>query len=247
MAPTEPETTWLHRLERYEAGGWQRLISRQLPLGPQDKVTPEIRAMVRGLVRANPVYRSPGVRDELAAMGHELSESTVRKVMAEEGVSRPVGRPAGQVRGERLELAGAELLEALDLELGATESLTGALQRVLEALPEPETPAEDTAHRDERGRLTAEYNQPGPRTEPELGAKFDTVARRRIGKDLAGMRAAPLGRSGSLQRACVEHGRRRPDRRSASRAGPGGPVCGRRCAGDCSHAIAAQPAPRASP
>ncbi len=191
-APDDPETTWVARLKRYQAGGRDGLIKRNIPVRAQVKVTPEVVGLVRGLLQADPTMRSPAVGPELEALtGTSFGEASVRRAMRLAGVAQPKGRPAQQEIVEAHPLAGAELLRAVDLELGATEQMAAALHASLEQLPAPRGPVrDDSENRDELGRFLRSYNEPEERTEPELGEKFDSVELRRGGKDLRAMQVA---------------------------------------------------------
>ena len=195
--PDEPETTWVARLKRYERGGAEALIDHRVPPDPDGhrKLTPELVAMVRGLVRGfgRPMY-SPDVQRELEALtGVSYSEATVRRAMAQAGVAQPTGRPTDRIELEAHPLAGAELLLACDLESGAVQHLAEAVHKAVRALPAPEGEvADEREHRDDLGRFTAAYNRAhaASRTEAELGARFDSVELKRAHKDLRKMRVA---------------------------------------------------------
>jgi hypothetical protein len=200
--PDETRSTWLGRRRRYDAGGRDALISRRLRVpAPEPRITPEIIGLVRGLARGLGAPRSPEVRRELEAVtGETWSEATVRRIMARAGVAQRSGPPPAKERVEPHALAGAELLLAVDAELGATAALAQELEAALERLPEPEGEVrDDRANRDELGRFLPDYNAPGTRTEPDLGEKFDSVELRRRGKDLPAMRVANTS-VGTLQR-----------------------------------------------
>jgi len=191
--PDEPETTWVARLKRYERGGADALIDQRKPVRGRSKLTPALVAMVRGLVRGfgRPMY-SPEVQRELEALtGEVYSEATVRRAMAQAGVSQPTGRPAGRVDVEPHPLAGAELLLACEAEVGAVRHLAEALHEAVQALPAPKGEVVDEReHRDGLGRFTAAYNraQAASRSEAELGARFASVEQKRAHKDLRQMR-----------------------------------------------------------
>lgn len=190
--PDRPLRTVSDRLVRYQAGGWEGLISRRTP-PPREVVTPEAMQMVRAWLILDPELRSPALAAALAKAGIVVAESTLREHLHAAGLSHTVGRPAGRPsrRAQPLPLAGAELWKAVDLDIGAVQHLTEQVGRHLESLPEPKGEVlDDCANRDERGRFLPEYNVAAPRTEPELGAKFDSVERHRAEKDLGAMRVA---------------------------------------------------------
>lgn len=195
LAPGEPVSTWVHRLVRYRSLGRDGLLDRRCPRSrSRPLATPEVRGFVRGLLVAKPTLRSGEVRAEVArGLGITLGASTTRQLLNELGLAQRVGRP-GVVRvAEPLPLAGAELLLAMDIEIGATSRLTRDLEVAMQSLlpPSPDdTVRDDRAGRDEDGRFVASYNVPKERTEPELGERFDSVQIRSTGKDLTAMRAA---------------------------------------------------------
>lgn len=204
VVPDQPHGTMLARLRRFEQGGRDALIDRRAPKAKERKVTAEVKGAVRALAHGRPELGSEALADELeAAIGVRLGGSTMRELLAELGLARGRGRPAGSGSGPLSEaddalaeitflpLAGAELLKATEDEVGAVRALTMALGDFLSQLPEPSGDVlDDTGHRDDRGRFLAPYNAPKSRTEPELGGTFDTVERRRGEKDLRAMRVA---------------------------------------------------------
>jgi transposase len=195
VVPGAPVSTWRRRLTRYRSFGPQGLIDRRFPRAPPPRqVTSEVQGFVRGLLRAKPELRAPQVQAEVTlALGVQLQGSTVRKLLQELGLSHHVGRPAPVPRPEPLPLAGAELLKAVDLELGAVATLTRDIAAAMVVLLPPladDGVREDTANRDGEGRFLPAYNEPKPRTAPELGERFDSVRTRSVGKDLPAMRTA---------------------------------------------------------
>ena len=192
-APEDVEITWVGRLWRYRAEGRDGLVPRRLAPVPKRKLTLELRATIRGILLVDPSLRSSEVHGRLVKSGVAVSLSVVKRAMRAEGLAHPHG-PAGHRRQQKTEplmLAGAELLKALDEEVGATRELTRNLRCAMEGLePPPEGVSPDPGPRDEHGRFLPEYNRPQPRTEPELGEKFDSVDIRRKGKNLPAMRTA---------------------------------------------------------
>ncbi len=189
--PTSTASSWLLR---YERGGEEALIDRRLPKLRAAVVTPAMLDMVRGMLALEPSMRSPALCRALGRAGFEVGESTLREHLRAHGLTHPGGRPVGSRgthKSEPLPLAGAELLKAVEEELGAVKSLTKAMERHMEQLPAPVGEVlDDREHRDERGRFLPSYNEPKSRTEPEQGGKFDSVERRRAEKDLREMRVA---------------------------------------------------------
>lgn len=194
VVPGAKLTTWTHRLERYQRLGRGGLVDRRCIRDHHEKVSPEVQAFVRGLVRSKPELRGPDVRSEVKeVLGISLQPSTVRKLLLDLGLSHPVGRPVRGSRPTPLPLAGAELLKAMDLELGAVAALSRGIEAALDELTPPSVEdgvRDDSANRDEDGQFLASYNVPRARTEPELGQKFDSVRTRSAGKDLPAMRTA---------------------------------------------------------
>jgi hypothetical protein len=192
--PGEPIESRYSQYVRYAKQGWEGLVDRRLVVRER-KVTPEIEGFVRGLLMGNAGLRSPDLCHAVdERFGVKMGDSTMREWLRGVGLSAPVGRPSASVAGGEavpLPCAGAELLKAVDLETGASRHLTQDLARSLGSLEPPAGEVrDDRGDRDEKGRFLASYNEPEPRTEPELGAKFDSVEIRREGKDLSAMRAA---------------------------------------------------------
>lgn len=180
------------RLRRYERFGVAGLIDRRLPKLRERVVNDRVLTLIQGMLASQPELRSPDLRRLLGDMGIDVGESTIREHLRALGRGQPVGRPPG-TRAEReaepLPLAGAELLKAVEAELGAVRQLSEAVGAHLEELPEAEG-LDDTAHRDEKGRFLPEYNAPKPRMDAELGDRYETVERRRSEKNLREMRLA---------------------------------------------------------
>jgi len=189
--PEEPRTTWVARLRQYRAGGRDALIDRRVPVQGEHKITPLVIGLVQGLVEGRKLY-SPDVKSRLEALtGERWSLATVRRAMVLAGVAQPAGRPSDRETVTAHPLAGAELLLAVDQEIGATARLASDLHLALQRLPAPTGEVrDDRADRDENGRFLPSYNEPSERTEPELGSKFDSVELQRQGKDLPAMRVA---------------------------------------------------------
>lgn len=194
VAPGDPETTWVARLKRFRAAGRDGLISRQMPAKQTPKLTPEVVVMVKTICGLEPELRSGSVQAKLAALGVSISQTLVKRAMREAGVSHPKGsrsKSRAKAKVEALPLAGAELLKAVDLEVGATATLTRDLQAAFDALPDDDAPIlEDTANRDERGRFLGSYNAEQAKQGAELGPRFASVDEKRHGKALSRMRTA---------------------------------------------------------
>lgn len=204
VLPDHPVSSALRRLRRFEQGGRDGLIDLHLPVRSPPKVDAHVLGALRALAVTHPELGSVALAERLSeVVGVSIRPTAVQKGLRELGLARPRGRPPKDPQARKaatadeepevrpLALAGLELLKAVDQHVGAIEHLTGAMGAHLAQLPEPEGPVlDDTANRDARGRFEPAYNQPAPRTEPELGARFDTVEKRRREKDLPKMRVA---------------------------------------------------------
>jgi len=192
--PGEPIESRYSQYLRYAERGWEGLIDRRMVVRER-KVTNEMEGFIRGMLDGNPGVRSPqlcqAVKDRFDV---EMGDSTMREWLRGAGLSAPVGRPSSSTASRKavaLPCAGAELLKAVEQETGAVSQLTRDLALALGGLEPPVGEArDDRGDRDEKGRFLGSYNEPEPRTEPELGAKFDSVEAHREGKDLPAMRAA---------------------------------------------------------
>ncbi len=183
----------LTRLKRFENHGVRGLLNAYLPT-PRVVLTPDVRARIQGMASLDPDVTTDAIVAALARSGVQVGASTIDEFRREAGIARPRGRRPGRSGGtnaEPLAAAGALLMVAAEVELGAVAALTTALGEHLEALPEPlDEPLDDRAHRDENGRFLSAYNATKERTSPEVGAKFETASRRAGEKDLREMRAA---------------------------------------------------------
>lgn len=201
VLPDRPVESMLRRLREYEAGGRDALVSKRYVVR-QRKMTDEVRGALRALATADPTASAEMLAERVSKLfGTTYGTSTVQAALQELGLARPQGRPtwrgsppaeavdAETTEIEPLALAGAELLRAVDEECGAVAALTAAMDAHLAGLPAPTGPVEhDRDDRDELGRFLPSYNVPEPRTEPELGERFDSVELQRASKDLREMR-----------------------------------------------------------
>ncbi|MBI4872807.1 MAG: hypothetical protein HY814_14720 [Candidatus Riflebacteria bacterium] len=81
--------------------------------------------------------------------------------------------------------AGLALLKLIDDLTGYSRAMAERIQELALAVAKPEVPIPvDRNHRDDHGRFLSEYNAPRPRTDPQVGAVFDSVALKRENKDL---------------------------------------------------------------
>ncbi|MEZ4240360.1 MAG: hypothetical protein R3F59_30245 [Myxococcota bacterium] len=208
VLPDRPVESMLRRLREYEAGGRDALVSKRFVVRKR-KMTDEVRGGLRALAVADPTASAEILAERIGTLfGVTVAISTVQIALQELGLARPHGRPTWRTPAaapapvtdaepeqheevEPLALAGAELLKAVEEECGAVAALSSAMDAHLAELPAPTGPIEhDRDDRDERGRFLASYNVPAPRTEPELGERFDSVALQRASKDLRQMRVA---------------------------------------------------------
>lgn len=193
----------IKRLRAYEEGGRDGLVSRRFGPPAPLKMTPEVKGGLRVLAKSDPDAGSEVLAERLSAMFDiSVALTSVQDALKELGLARPRGRrwPKPAVFAppkeadevpmvETLPLAGAELLKAVDETLGAVAALTAAMGARLDSLPEPgDGFRDDVGNRDDRGHFLPAYNVPDARTEPELGARFNTVEARRAIKDLRAMR-----------------------------------------------------------
>lgn len=194
LLPGQPVQSVMRRLRVYEVQGVEGLISRRFAPAKPLKMTPEVKGALQALAVTAPEAGSVVLSERLStAMGIVVKPSTVQAALRELGLARPRGprpkKPRSAEVVEPLGLAGAELLKAVDLDIGAVAALTQAIGDHLSTLPAPEGPVEDDrANRNERGQFLPGYNAPGERREPELGSRFNSVEVVRGAKDLAAMR-----------------------------------------------------------
>ncbi len=205
VVPDRPVSSMLRRLREYEAHGRDVLVSKRFPPPPPRKISPEVMIGLRTLAKSDPTAGSEVLAQRLStAFDISVKPSAVQDALHELGLARPRGRPWWRTSGGTsaateeapvapvvtpLALAGAELLKAIDEDVGAVAALTRALGERLDALPEREgEPLDDREHRDENGRFLPSYNEPEPRLAPELGDRFNSVEERRGAKDLGAMR-----------------------------------------------------------
>ena len=191
----------LTRLKRFEAEGVEALIQTRLPPSSPEAIGREHRDYLQKRCQVDLMVSASQLRGELAALGCEASETTIKRVRRELGLARPAGRrPGSQVsqgsrkgtRGgkvERMELAGSLFLLAAEAETGGVRALTEACTQHLRSLPTPEQPVrDDREHRSDKGQFTAAYNKARAGAEGPSGTKNPGVQTARQGKDLQGMR-----------------------------------------------------------
>jgi len=188
-AETKPSqrSKMLRLLQRYRADGFEGLIDRRTPR--EREVTKEQRDVIKALRMANPSIPVEEIQGVLQrTFSRSPSPTTIKRVLHEAGLERPVGRPAqrSDVQVEELGAAGLELIRAAEAETGAVGEMVEAVVAVARQLPEPTTGAEaERALRNEHGQFTKRYNrsrrkQPGQAVAPA----YRTAAEKRDAKDL---------------------------------------------------------------
>jgi hypothetical protein len=173
--------------ERYAKYGFDGLLDWRLP--PKAATTPaEVRIAICTLRRNDPNIGVEAVVKHVA-QHHQfnISETTVKLILREEGLARPRGRVAGDSRSgeQHLELGGMKLVEAALEETGYIRALSIAVGEQLAAVPPPESPAPvDTSERDDWGRFLPGYNERYRKGEGEdIGPGFVSVEHKRVGLD----------------------------------------------------------------
>lgn len=191
VCPGESVKTWSPRVAKYERGGWQALVSRR-HVQATEKLTPQVQMAIRAMLETDKTLRSEELAKKVEKLcGFSIGASTVRGFLREAGLAQPRGCPGRRGRVEAHPLAGAELLLAVDIELGATRALTRDLRVELEELSAPTGPLRDTiSDRDELGRFESAYNEGQAKGEAEVAPKFRAAVETREERDLRKMRTA---------------------------------------------------------
>ena len=191
VCPGDVTDTWCRRIRAWKEGGWQALVSRR-HVEAAEKLTVEVRSFIRALLSLDPSLRSGELAERVGkSLGVSIGASTVRDFLREAGLAQPPGRPRAAERADELPLAGAELVLAVDDELGAMADLTRQLQCVLESLPAPGGELRDTeSNRDDHGRFLPAYNEDQAKGEAAVAPKFRSVEQTRQERDLRAMRTA---------------------------------------------------------
>ena len=186
--------TWSHRSSyrrwqaRYGRVGFQGLVNWRA--APVSRMPEAVRVVICTAVRLDPDIAVEAVVSHVKQFhGYETSATTVKRVLAAAGLSRPRGpRPGrGKPAEQPLELGGAKLLEAAAVETGYLEALAKGIAEHARGLEKPQwaLPA-DSSDRDEHGRFASSYNE-RYRKAPwaEIGPGFDSVELKREFKDPA--------------------------------------------------------------
>ncbi len=189
-------------LEQREGEAWERLMDRRAP--PKGWQVPESwRAAAETCRRLKADATVEEVRATLVAQfGAEaaLSGSQLREIFRKAGLARPRGRVPGQASGKDVEeLAGGgglALVLAAAAESGAIGGLAEAIGEAASALAaNPDAPPEPEG-RDERGRLTAEYNRNrlSGVTPDAPDPRFRSIGETRAEKDLGRLSIRTMSR-----------------------------------------------------
>lgn len=181
--------------DRYEERGFAGLLNWQV--APPSAMPAELIGVICTLVRANPQMPVASMVAHLAKF-HEFQTSTtkVKRVLRGAGLNRPRGPAPGRGKApeQRLELAGAKLLEVAAVESGYLAALTAGIVEHVRGLEKPEGALpRDTEHRDEYGRFKSSYNeryrkQPGD----VIGPGFESVSVKRGFKDPSHLQIAEV-------------------------------------------------------
>ena len=187
--PASQRSKMLRLLPRYRRDGLEGLIDRRTPR--QREVTKEERDVIKASRMANPSISVEDIQVVLQrTFGRSPSETTVKRVLVEAGLQRPVGRPPqrSEIEVQELGAAGLELIRAAEAETGAVAEMVQAVVGVARQLPEPSTSAEgERALRNERGHFTRRYNrsrrkQPGQAVAPAYQTAADKGADKGLGR-----------------------------------------------------------------
>jgi len=172
---------------QYEQFGFDGLIDWRLP-PKMPTIPPEVRAAICTMRRVDANMSVEIVVKHIAEHHHfEVGETTVKRVLREEGLARRPGPVAGDSNSgeQKLELGGMKLVEAALVETGYLSALSIAVSEHLTAVPSPEAPAPaDNSDRDECGRFLSSYNERYRKREGDpIGPGFASVESRRVGLD----------------------------------------------------------------
>jgi len=179
----------LRLLQRYRAGGFEGLIDRRTPR--EREVTKEERDVIETSRMANPSIKVEQIQGVLQRrFSKSPSATTIKRVLHEAGLERPVGRPAQRsgVQVEELGAAGLELIRAAEAETGAVGEMVKAVVAVARQLPEPTTGVEaEQQLRNQHGQFTKRYNrsrrkQPGQAVAPAYRTTSEKIEDKDLGR-----------------------------------------------------------------
>jgi transposase len=172
---------------RYQAHGFDGLLDWRLP--PESAAMPEaVREAICTLRRADPNCPVQTIVAHVERHhGYDVSETKVKTVLREAGLSRRRGPPSRRTQsGEmRLELAGMKLVEAACVQTRYLGALTDAVvAQAAEAIAPRPAAAADAMGRDEFGRFRADYNeQYRKQAGDSIGPGFASVEEKRKDKE----------------------------------------------------------------
>ncbi len=166
----------------YAKSSLEGLIDLRYP--PRLPVPREIASAICALREANPFVGVDVIKEHIREhRDFVVSPASIKRILKRGGLSLPRGRmrPGSHPGEERLELGGMVLVEAADLELGYSDSLTSGVVSCLDQLEQPaDPPPLDTSDRDEYGRFLASYNVRSVKPEDAtIGPGFASVEEKR--------------------------------------------------------------------
>lgn len=171
VSPKTPWPTfqyWSRRAGDGSKVSWENLLDRRIPPRPK-RISKEVRASAGALRRVRPTMSGDEARSHLVQQHGEvdgrISDTSLLRIWREAGLVGLEHPVAAEVVEETFHGgAGLALIGAAASETGALDALARAVKeegvRTVERIDalNLEVPAEPTG-RDERGRLTAEYNR----------------------------------------------------------------------------------------
>jgi len=188
----------LRDLANYRCKGFEGLIDRRTPREPelpswvQDAI--EVARMVKPSISVEQVAAIIRAKFRVTPP----SGTTIKRIWKDAGLEQRAGRPGAEDGAgseqqskekpvvEELEAAGFQLMQASEAETGAVKALVDTIVEAAKELPEPgPPPAEEVALRNERGQLTAAYNEARRKAPGELVAPTHrTAAEKAQARDL---------------------------------------------------------------
>ena len=185
LEPPVHRSTYRGWAASFRAHGLDGLLDWRMP--PSDSsVTEPLRATICTLRRADPNVDVEDIVGHIAEHHHHtLSESSVKRVLSQAGLSRrrgPAKAAAGAGTERRLELGGMKLIEAAVVHTGYLESLASGVigQRDTQTQAKGQVAAADNSDRDELGRFLSSYNERNRKDEQDvIGPGFASVELKR--------------------------------------------------------------------
>lgn len=212
-------STYLGRLRRFETKGLAGLVSHRHVLPPnEEKATHEVRQVVCAIRDFDPRADVGRIAEVIARrLGVVVSESVIKRVLADEGLNRPPGggehpdvlrahKAANAPVGEEMLFAGSLFLRLADELTGYTAGMASAIHAAsalaVASAPKPAAPRQEEAgSRDARGRFTAVYNKANLKLDARLGPAFRSVVEKRREVHLGARRLAGEGVA-TIHRKC---------------------------------------------